>query len=68
MYLQKPFKTRIAIHLPSPTIIIEVRPDNIRAIKAYESCGFIKQDLKQHPENKYQPVTLKMGLNKAKYH
>jgi RimJ/RimL family protein N-acetyltransferase len=43
---------------------LEVRPENIRAIKAYESCGFVKKGLKKYPENKYQPVTLKMVLNK----
>ena len=43
---------------------LEVRPDNFRAIKAYESCGFLKRGLKKYPKNKYQPVTLKMVLNK----
>ena len=43
---------------------LEVRPDNFRAIKAYESCGFLKKGLKKYPKNKYQPVTLKMVLNK----
>jgi len=43
---------------------LEVRPENIRAIKAYESCGFVKKGVKKYPENKYQPVTLKMVLNK----
>jgi RimJ/RimL family protein N-acetyltransferase len=43
---------------------LEVRPENIRAIKAYESCGFVKKGLKNYPKNRYQPVTLKMVLNK----
>jgi aminoglycoside 6'-N-acetyltransferase-1b len=43
---------------------LEVRPENIRAIKAYKSCGFIKKGLKKYSKNKYQPVTLKMILNK----
>ena len=43
---------------------LEVRPENIRAIKAYESCGFVKEGLKKYPKNKYQPITLKMVLNK----
>ena len=43
---------------------LEVRPENIRAIKAYESCGFVKKGLKKYPKNKHQPVTLKMVLNK----
>ena len=42
---------------------LDVRPENIRAIKAYESCGFVKKGLKKYPKNKYQPVTLKMVLN-----
>jgi RimJ/RimL family protein N-acetyltransferase len=43
---------------------LEVIPENIRAIKAYESCGFQKKGLKKYPKNKYQPTTLKMILNK----
>lgn len=43
---------------------LEVRPENIRAIKAYESCGFVKNGFKKYPKNKYQSVTLKMVLNK----
>ncbi len=39
---------------------LEVRPDNLRAIKAYEKCGFIRGRLKQYPNNKYQPVVLVM--------
>ncbi|PIT88517.1 MAG: hypothetical protein COU29_01910 [Candidatus Magasanikbacteria bacterium CG10_big_fil_rev_8_21_14_0_10_36_32] len=43
---------------------LEVRPENIRAIKAYASCGFVEKGLKKYPENRCQPVTLKMVLNK----
>jgi RimJ/RimL family protein N-acetyltransferase len=43
---------------------LEVRPENVRAIKTYESCGFIKKGLKKYPKNKYQPITLKMVLDK----
>lgn len=41
-------------------IFLEVRPTNIRAIKAYEKCGFIKDKIIQYPENKYLPETLRM--------
>lgn len=43
---------------------LEVRPENIRAIKAYEACNFIKQGFKKYPKNNHQPVVLKMMLNK----
>jgi RimJ/RimL family protein N-acetyltransferase len=46
---------------------LEVRPDNIRAIRAYESCGFVKKGLKKYLNNKHQPVTLKMILNKIDF-
>lgn len=36
------------------------RPDNTRAIKAYEKCGFKKAGIKKYPKNKYLPQTLKM--------
>jgi RimJ/RimL family protein N-acetyltransferase len=44
---------------------LEVRPENIRAVKAYESCGFVKKGLKKYPKNKCQPVTLQMVLKKT---
>lgn len=47
-------------------IILEVRPENIRAIKAYESCGFVKIGFKKYPNNKNQPITLKMSLDIAR--
>lgn len=43
-------------------IFLEVRPNNIRAIRAYEKCGFIKAGFKKYPKNKYLPETLKMIL------
>ena len=39
---------------------LEVRPDNLRAIKAYEKCSFSKGRLKKYPSNNYQPVVLVM--------
>lgn len=44
---------------------LEVRPENIRAIKTYEHCGFVKKGLKKYPENKHQPVILRMVLSKS---
>lgn len=46
---------------------LEVRPDNLRAIKAYQNCGFKKLGLKRNSKNKYQPVVLKMGLAKKDF-
>lgn len=43
---------------------IEVRPENHRAIGLYEFYGFKKTGLKKYPQNKYQPVVVKMELNK----
>lgn len=45
-------------------VYLEVRPENIRAIRVYESCGFIQKGFKKYLKNKYQPITLKMVLNK----
>ena len=45
-------------------IYLEVRPDNARAITAYEKCGFKKSRTKKYPGNKYLPETLKMELEK----
>jgi len=46
-------------------IFIEVRSDNLRAIRVYEKCGFTKKGLKKYPDNKYQPLVLKMILQKV---
>jgi len=43
-------------------IYLEVRPDNLRAIKAYEKCGFQKKGIIHYPENKNQPETMRMEL------
>ena len=43
-------------------IYLEVRPDNLRAIRAYEKCGFVGVGLKKYPKNKYLPMTLRMEL------
>jgi len=47
-------------------IYLEVRPDNLRAIRAYEKCGFKKAGFKKYPKNKYLPITLKMELESMK--
>lgn len=43
-------------------IYLEVRPNNIRAIRAYEKCGFQKVSIVLYPKNKYLPKTLRMEL------
>lgn len=43
-------------------IYLEVRPNNLRAICAYEKCGFIKAGIKKYSQNKYLPKTLRMEL------
>ena len=43
-------------------IYLEVRPENARAIRAYEKCGFKKAETKEYPENENLPKTLKMNL------
>ena len=45
-------------------IYLEVRPTNIRAIRAYERCGFQKIKIISHPKNRYLPKTLKMGFGR----
>ena len=44
-------------------IYLEVRPNNLRAIRTYEKCGFKKNRLIKHPKNKYLPLILRMELN-----
>lgn len=44
-------------------IYLEVRSTNLRAIRAYEKCGFRRAGIKKYPKNKYLPETLKMVLN-----
>lgn len=43
-------------------IFLEVRSNNLRAIRAYEKVGFAKVGIKKYPKNKYLPETLKMAL------
>lgn len=43
-------------------IYLEVRPTNIRAIRAYEQCGFQKVKIIKYPKNKYLPETMRMEL------
>lgn len=43
-------------------IYLEVRPDNLRAIRAYEKCGFRKIKIVKFPKNKNLPETLRMEL------
>lgn len=43
---------------------IEVRPENLRAIKLYKKCGFSETGFKENIKNKNQPVVLKMILTK----
>lgn len=43
-------------------IFLEVRPTNLRAIKAYEKCGFVKSGVKKYPKNKFLPEVLRMKL------
>lgn len=43
---------------------VEVRPENLRAIKLYKKCGFIEAGFKKNIKNKNQPVVLKMILIK----
>jgi len=43
-------------------IYLEVRPTNVRAIHAYERCGFQKVKIVRYPRNRYLPKTLRMEL------
>ncbi len=55
------------LSLDYTTAYIEVRPENQRAIRLYAFCGFRKIGLKKYPKNKYQPVVLKMKLDKKDF-
>ncbi|TSA44969.1 GNAT family N-acetyltransferase [bacterium] len=43
-------------------ICLEVRPDNLRAINAYENSRFVKIKIKKYSKNKFLPETLLMKL------
>jgi RimJ/RimL family protein N-acetyltransferase len=43
-------------------VYLEVRQTNIRAIRAYENCGFQKVKIMRYPKNKHLPKTLRMEL------
>lgn len=51
---------RKAKRLNISKIYLEVRPTNIRAICAYENCGFYKIKTVLYPKNKRLPKTLRM--------
>ena len=51
-----------AKRLGIPKIYLEVRPGNLRAINAYENCGFVKIRIKKYSKNKFLPETLRMEL------
>lgn len=53
-----------AKHPKISKIYLEVRTTNIRAIRAYEKCGFQKVRIVFYPKNKYLPKTLRMELKK----
>lgn len=46
-------------------IFLEVRPHNLRAIKAYEKCGFVKSGVKKYPKNKFLPEVLRMEFKNS---
>jgi len=46
---------------------LEVRPENKRAINLYKDCGFADAGLKRYPNNKFQPIVLKMTLIKKDF-
>lgn len=41
---------------------IEVRPENKNALAVYKFCGFKELGLKKYPNNKFQPLVMKMQL------
>jgi len=51
-----------AKHFGISRIYLEVRPTNIRAIRAYEQCGFQKVKMIKYPQNKYLSEILRMEL------
>lgn len=49
-------------HLGASKIYLEVRPTNVRAIGAYENCGFKRIKIISHHEDDHLPETLRMEL------
>ncbi|MGB9609233.1 MAG: GNAT family N-acetyltransferase [Minisyncoccia bacterium] len=47
-------------------IYLEVRPNNTRAITAYEKSGFVKIGIKKYPKNKHLLQTLRMEFDTTK--
>ena len=58
---------RKAKRLGISKIYLEVRPTNIRAIRAYERCGFRKVKIVLYSKNKYLPKILKMELRQRRH-
>jgi len=58
---------RKAKSLKITKIYLEVRPTNIRAIRAYERCGFRKVKIVLYSKNKYLPKILKMELRQRRH-
>ncbi|MCK9578210.1 GNAT family N-acetyltransferase [bacterium] len=54
--------TRKAKTLGIGKIYLEVRPDNLRAIKTYEKSGFVFSKMKYYPKNDNLPKTMRMEL------
>lgn len=55
---------KIAKKLGISKIYLEVRLNNIRAIRAYEKCGFKRIKIVYYPKNNYLPEALRMELRK----
>ena len=47
-------------HSKIKNIYLEVRPNNIRAIRAYEKCGFKATKIINYPHNRNLPQTVRM--------
>jgi len=48
-------------------IYLEVRPENLRAIRAYEKAGFTKIKTIKYPDNPNLPETIRMEYLKSSY-
>lgn len=47
-------------------IYLRARPENLRAIRMYEKCGFVKDRVLRYPKNKFLPKALKMVWGQEK--